>query len=139
MRRIRSSEPGARILFDAGTQRHGNGVTVTVAEQIAVDGDVRKLLDAIRQGLARALIARAKPNLAAKWSIGPTAGGPNAAATEITVRSSDGDEYLAEVFDRREAEVVPPIIEEWISRAIPESGDGVGTESGVNTSGVMLL
>jgi len=134
MRRIRSSEPGAHVLFDAGTHRHGNGVTVTVAEQIAIDGDVRKLLIEIRKRLGRALIARAKPDLAKKWTIGPLVGNANVASTTFTVASSDGDEYLDRNFDDREAEIVPPLIAEWSEAAIPERGDGVGTKPGLDTS-----
>lgn len=135
MRRIRSSEPGAHVLFDAGTQKVGKHVTVEVREQIAVDGDVRKLLDEIRKELGAALVASAKPALAKLWSIDPIAGDGDAAASGISVASRDGDEYLDRVFAAREEEIVPAVIAKWSERAIPEGGDGVGTEPNVDTSG----
>lgn len=135
MRRIRASEPGAHIIFEAGTKRIGKGVSVEVREQIAVDGDVRKLLDEIRKGLGTALVAAANPQLARTWMLDAIAGDGDAAASAITCRAKNADEYIDRNFDEREAEVVPPIIEEWSRAAIPDAGDGVGTDANVDTSG----
>lgn len=135
MRRIRSSEPGARVLFEAGARKLGKHVTVDVREQIAVDGDVRKLLDEIRKGLGAALVADANPQLARMWTIDPIAGDGDAAASGISCRAKNASEYLDRTFDAREEEVVPPIIAEWSAKAIPENGDGVGTDPNVDTSG----
>jgi SPP1 gp7 family putative phage head morphogenesis protein len=51
VRRVRSGEPGARVVQDAGTRRVG-AATLEIPKQLAADLDVRKLVDRIRVALA---------------------------------------------------------------------------------------
>jgi len=131
VRRVRGTS--GVVIADA-TRRRSGQISIEVPEQIAVDPDVRKLLDAIRNELGDALRGRSTPQLERTWSLAPIVGSEALASTAIELSSNGGDAYLFRVFDIREAEVVPAVINDWAKKSAPES-DGVGTEETVDTSG----
>lgn len=130
MRRIRTSEPGAAVLFERETNRRG---ALRVDHQIALDTDVRKLLDRVRVRLGDQLRGVSTPELERHWSMQPIEGGPALASTTIELTSNGGAAYLGRVADGMAAEVVPAVIREWLSEAVPKSGE-VRTEPTPNTA-----
>lgn len=129
MRRISSSDPGAFVLFEAGTVKLGGGMRIETPVQIAIDTDVRKLVDKVRRVLIRRLRGRAQPGLAKQYSMTAISGGPSAASCRIDITSGNASQYLDRVFDDKSNEVVPPAIAEWTAASAPASGDGVDTEA----------
>lgn len=135
MRRIRTGEPGAHVIVEAGRRRLGLGVTIESSGQIAAIADVRSLLDLLRMRLGDALRGKSTPELEPTWELTPIYGGPLGATTEITLTNRTASRYLAQVFAHTEAAVVPPLIAQWIAAAVPASGDGVSLPAEINTGG----
>lgn len=134
MRRVRPSEPGGVVLFEPEKPDRGP-VKVTSAEQIALDTDVRKLLDDVRVDLGDALRGKSTPQLEPTWSMTAIVGGPATSTTAIVLDNNTADAYLARVFDRIAEDVVAKTIDKWLDAAAPTEGDGVGTVPTPNTSG----
>ncbi len=138
MRRVRNSD-GSHVILDATPRRvpaRGRwAVTMRTPRQIAGDTDVRKLLDLIRKRLGDVLRASAGPALASKWSMLPIVGSVSRARTGLEDDARTSDRYLAQVYDRQAAATIPKVVAEWLRQAVPDSGDGVGTESTPNTGG----
>lgn len=124
-------DPGAHVLFEPQT-----GV-ITVSHQIAVDADVRKLLDLIRKRLGDALRGRSTPELRKTWGLTPIVGGPSLAETQITLQNNTADDYIRRNLESKLAEVVPQAIAEWLQQAFPAAGE-VSTSPIVDTSGGAL-
>lgn len=139
MRRIRSQDPGAFVLFDPTPRRSttagGWGVRIESNVQIALDTDVRKLVDRIRLRLGDAMRGRSTPQLERTWHLLPISGGPAFASSQIELTSNGGSAYLGRVFDPISSGLIPKITAEWLTVAAPASGDGVGTETTATTSG----
>jgi hypothetical protein len=136
VRRIRSQEPGAAILFEATRgSRAKSGVRIESDVQIALDTDARKLIDAIRLGLGDALRGRSTPALERTWHLTPITGSPVVASTVIELTSAGGAAYLGRIFSGTVASVVPKLTAEWLNVAAPKSGDGVGTPASPTLGG----
>lgn len=127
MRRIRAQEPGAAVLFEAGRTTRLRGTRIESDHQIAIDSDVRKLLDALRLGLGDALRGRSTPALERTWHLAPIVGSASSASTAIELTSAGGEAYLGRVFVGIANAVVPRIVADWLDDAAPVAGDGVGT------------
>lgn len=139
MRRIRSQDPGAFVIVEPSRGRarsaNGWGVRIEVDVQIALDTDVRKLVDRIRLRLGDALRGRSTPQLERTWHLLPIFGGPAFATSQIELTSNGGSAYLGRVFDPISSGLIPKITAEWLTLAAPTSGDGVGTEPAPVTNG----
>lgn len=122
------------VIVDATSRRSTGPIRIEVDEQIAVDPDIRKLLDDVRDALGDALRGKSTPELERMWSMTPIVGSDAAASTSIELTSNGGAEYIGRIFDRKEADIVPRVIDEWIARSAPDA-DGVDTPEAADTSG----
>lgn len=138
MRRIRSSEPGGHVLLEAtGKSRRGRkgwGIRIEVDHQVAVDADVRKLLDRLRLELGDALRGRSTPNLEPTWGLAPITGTPSQASTAIELTNRTAASYLERNVDAKVDEVTPRVLREWLAASVAP-GDGVDTEAAPNLQG----
>src|SRR5690349_2196201 len=139
MRRIRTPSDGEHVILEPTPRRPAAGgfvaVRLEVLRQFAVDADVRKLLGRIRRKLGSALVAGAGPNLSKHWSMTPISGSSQGATTELVDTARSAAAYLGNVADDTRDRVVPEVVREWLRDAVPVTGDGVGTEARVDTSG----
>lgn len=112
MRRIRASLTSTVVIL-----RRQAGA-VSVADDIAVELDAVALVDAVTGDLLDALRGKSTPDLEPTWGRGPTVGVSTAATAEITLDNRTSREYLARVFDVKQAQVVPAATDDWAKGAI---------------------
>lgn len=113
-------------------------ISLEVPRQFAVDFDVRKLLDLIRNELGDALRGRSTPQLERTWSLGPITGGTARAVATIDLRNATADQYLTRVFPRIAPAAVERATAAWLLQAMPPGGGGVNTPARANTRGGSL-
>lgn len=139
MRRIRTPGAGEHVILEPVRGRSASRGFITVRlevpKQFAVDADVRKLLDRIRVALGNRLRGRSTRELEDEWHLSATTGSSTSATTAIELTSRNGAAYLDRVAEQAIDEVVPKVVREWLHDAVPQSGDGVGTEARANVGG----
>jgi hypothetical protein len=140
MRRIRGTSGSEFVILEptkGGSRGAGGFVSVSVEtpRQCAADTDVRKLLDRLRLALGDELRGRSTPQLMREWFIGPITGTGSHGVASIQLTSRNGQAYLQRNAPEKIQMVLPRVTREWLHDAIPQDGDGVGTESTAHTSG----
>jgi hypothetical protein len=142
MRRIRSPGPGEHVILEPTTRGRGTSsrggfvsVRLEVPRQFAGDADVRKLLDLIRTEVGKRLRGRSTAELSDEWLLAAISGSATTATAAIELTSRNGAAYLKRNAQRVLDEVIPQVVREWLAEAVPQSGDGVGTEPRANTGG----
>ena len=142
MRRIRTPAAGETVILEGGVRRRRQSVgrqfmtiTFEAPKQFAVDFDVRKLLDRVRNDLGDALRGGADAALSRHYTLGPIMGNDKRARVLISNTSRTASTYFDQVFQRIAPAVMERATAKWLLQAMPPSGGGVNTPATVNTRG----